>query len=201
MAKPTTDGVSSEHFRELNEDFYRRPTSNYLRTRIGLLMAIADENAWLEDGVSLARLLGYAADRVSNGAQGNNALKHGLATFGANPSLTIGSPQSEHGVILELSGPAFSYVAWERQASGRPLWMRHTTFIALEQTVGLVATIVSQLDALRAIARARYLGDRSGKFQTLTAEQMKKLLDMPTGTQVTGLRGMTFTQTFAQVRD
>lgn len=321
MAKISTDGVSPSHYGDLNEQYYSRPVGNYLRTRLGLLLAVADESsaigdiwshglhfgevsfgfvppgeeaashhpvvdtdefvtletlalaqlssetlirqfaahestppcpwlelatltspreikqvadsilameagalarrarpvfrgtadrppdstqtkeAWDEDGEALARLLSYAADRVANGAQANNSLKHGLAVFGSRPSLTLGTPDSATGVILDLSGPAYSYVAWERQESGMPLWKQHTTFLATEQTIGLIATVIQQLDAMWAIARARYLRDLSGKYLTLGRAQLEKLIDLPTGTQLTGLRGMTMTHTFAQVRD
>lgn len=149
---------------------------------------------WDEDGRALTRLLKMAASRVTDRAAINNALKHGLAVMHRTPRFILGKETDPAGVILDLAGSAILLLRRTTARQTAPTWHEVTEFVAPDTCLRFVAIVLDQLDSVHAVARARYLEDRSGKVMLLSKEIVDLTATMPTGTKMTGLMNFSFSR-------
>ena len=120
------------------------------------------------------RLLRLLARRLNEDAHLYNSVKHGMTVVASGDAyLTIGD--SEGRPLIGSSGPSVAFLESERRGDDL-VWFEATRWLSLRQTMLLCDLAVRQIDALWAVARARYTDADLSSVDVVTNEALDAVM-------------------------
>ncbi len=148
------------------------PTEHIARVFLGTVPKEPREdfNAGL---INLDRFLRVVADRVLDDKNLYNAAKHGLAVLAGPSSISLTDDQT--GASFGFEGQSISYLELHTADDKKKTWRHTTRWLSFEDSLWLTRLVLSEMDSLWTIARARYIGAEIKGVQVITAEALDQL--------------------------
>jgi len=135
------------------------------------------------------RLLRIVARKLLADSRMYNAAKHGLACVAGHASVHF-SDEGGGEAALGADGTLMEYLEWEGSRATGVTWLQTSQWLNPQQAAWTTTLILTQMDALWAVARRRYLGEEVRGFEIVTEEAVEYAV---TGFPLNGpLRSMKF---------
>jgi len=125
-----------------------------------------------EDPVAtVTRLIKHLADRLLTDSNLYNSVKHGMAVIGSEDAyVTLATDAGEP--VMGSQGPSVAFMESEVTGDER-VWKVTRRWLSIRQAIWLSQLALMEIDALWAIARARYLGVALAGVQAVKGESVE----------------------------
>lgn len=120
---------------------------------------------------AIERLLLMLAERLNKRANMYNSIKHGLTVVAGQSSIAVSLEGSQGG--FHAGGPSVAFLEVKPDRSGRPRWYRTTEWVSIKRNLWLLDMVLTELDSLWLVAKARYTGEAPDGVQAITKEHLK----------------------------